>query len=534
MYDQIGEERDAKAKANAKANVSSENINNQIQESTLSLYDEIGAERDRLSDLRVKSTLRAVMDRDPGMVGEGMILARELGLNEGFALDSDEAVRLLRERKRMIDLESLQLAKHSPVLMRQLTDPKFAALAHDNINNLSAHESLWDGIISAPEDGWQGIRKGVLSREMGMIANRLRRKQVPLISTQAGFDLDYVPTEQDLKDFERLKQIEEQIARYDADGVGLVEGTGYFVGQYASSIPEAAAAGLATWKAKTWLGTKIGAGVGFFIPDGPALIGGETVGAFVGGTIGNFVGLFTGWNAFSNKLTYDTFKIEGGHSWLELRENGYSMEDARLRSNAVGTVNAAIEKIGFGLIGGPYSRTFGALKGSFARSGLGKTPFVKRITRQFVKNAVSRQGKQLTWNAIALQFAKDYGILLSTEVGQEMLQEAVAITANNLGADDGVTTYSAEEIGDRIWMTMTETFKGMILFGMVGPGITLNSNRIKADKAKNNTAVLNKIIEISKDDATKKRDSQQYQNYEQELGNKAGITDFYFNADVFS
>jgi len=82
-------------------------------------------------------------------------------------------------------------------------------------------------------------------------------------------------------------------------------------------------------------------------------------------------------------------------------------------------------------------------------------------------------------------------------------------------------------------MTMTETFKGMILFGMVGPGITLNSNRIKADKAKNNTAVLNKIIEISKDDATKKRDSKQYQDYGQELGNKAGITDFYFNADVF-
>jgi len=531
IYDQIGDERDANANANA--NASSENTDNQIQESGLSIYDQIGEERDRLSDLRVKSTLRAVMDRDPGRVGEGMILARELGLDEGFALDSDEAVRLLKERKRIIDLENLQLAKNSPVLMRQLTDPKFAALAHDNINNLSAHESLWDGIISAPEDGWQGIRKGVLSREMGMIANRLRRGQVPLISTQDGFDLDYVPTEQDLEDFERLKQIEEEIARYDADGVGLVEGTGYFVGQYASSIPEAAVAGLATWKAKTWLGTKIGAGAGFFIPDGPVMVGGEAVGAFVGGTIGNFVGLFTGWNAFANKLTYDTFKIEGGHSWLELRENGYSMEDARLRSNAVGTVNAAIEKIGFGLIGGPYSKTFGALKGSLARSGLGKTPFVKRITRQFVKNALSRQGKELTWNAIAIQFAKDYGILLSTEVGQEMLQEAVAITANNLGADDGVTTYSAEEIGDRIWMTMTETFKGMILFGMVGPGITLNSNRIKADKAKNNTAVLNKIIEISKDDATKKRDSKQYQDYGQELGNKAGITDFYFNADVF-
>ena len=380
IYEQLSNEDNA----NAISKASSENTENQIQESGLNIYRQISEQDNKLADLRVKSTLRGVMDRDPGRIGEGMILARELGLDERFALDSDEAVRLLRERKRMIDLENLELAKSSPVLMRQLTDPKFAALAHDNINNLSAHESLWDGIISAPEDGWQGIRKGVLSREMGMIANRLRRKRVPLISTQDGFDLDYVPTKQDLKDFERLKKIEEEIARYDADGVGLVEGTGYFVGQYAASIPEAAAAGLATWKAKTWLGTKIGTGAGFFIPDGPIMVGGEAVGAFVGSTVGNVVGLFTGWNMFANKLTYDTFKIEGGHSWLELRENGYSMEDARLRSNAVGTVNAAIEKIGFGLIGGPYSRALTGLKGSFVRSGLAKTPFVQRITRQFV------------------------------------------------------------------------------------------------------------------------------------------------------
>ena len=532
IYEQLANEDSQNLKKNTSENLVND-IESNIDQSNTNVYEQISAEDSRLADLAVKRSLQAVIKKDPAMIGEGLILARELGLDERFALDSDEAIRRMKEKKREKDLENLQLAKNSPVLMRQLTDPKFAALAQDNVQNLAANENLWNGLISAPEDAYQGIRKGVLSREMGFIANRLRKGRVPLISTQDGFDLDYVPTEQDLKDFERLKEIEEEIANYDADGVGLIEGSGYFVGQYASSIPEAATAGLATWKAKTWLGAKVGTGIGFFIPDGPALIGGEAVGAMVGGTIGNFVGLFTGWNAFANKLTYDTFKIEGGHSWLELRANGYSLEDARLRSNAVGTVNAAIEKIGFNILAGPYGKALNSLKGSFARSGLASTPFVKRITRQFAKNALGKNGKQLTWNAITREFARDYGILLATETGQEFLQEAIAITANNLDADDGVVTLNAEEIGDRLWATVTETFKGMILFGLVGPGITLNSNRIKADKARNNTAVLEKIIANTKDDATNKRDQKQYQEYEQELGDKAGITDFYFNANVF-
>jgi len=532
IYEQLANEDSSNLKKDTSENLVND-IESNIDQSNTNVYEQISAEDNRLADLAVKRSLQAVIKKDPAMIGEGLILARELGLDERFALDSDEAIRRMKERKREKDLENLQLAKNSPVLMRQLTDPKFAALAQDNVKNLAANENLWNGIISAPEDAYQGIRKGVLSREMGFIANRLRKGRVPLISTQDGFDLDYIPTEQDQKDFERLKEIEEEIANYDADGVGLIEGSGYFVGQYASSIPEAATAGLATWKAKTWLGAKVGTGIGFFIPDGPALIGGEAVGAMVGGTIGNFVGLFTGWNAFANKLTYDTFKIEGGHSWLELRANGYSLEDARLRSNAVGTVNAAIEKIGFNILAGPYGKALNSLKGSFARSGLASTPFVKRITRQFAKNALGKNGKQLTWNAITREFARDYGILLATETGQEFLQEAIAITANNLDADDGVVTLNAEEIGDRLWATVTETFKGMILFGLVGPGITLNSNRIKANKARNNTAVLEKIIANTKDDATNKRDQKQYQEYEQELGDKAGIKDFYFNANVF-
>ena len=517
----------------------SQNIGNDLNLNppTFNVYEELIQQEQEQEDLQVKKSLQAVMKKDPNMVAEGLQLANELGLNKNFALDSDEAIRLLKERKRMKFVEDLQYAKKNPVLYKQLTDPKFAALAYDNLPNLANSENLWDSLISIPENGWQGIRKGVLSREKGKIANRLRSNQVKFINTQDGFDLDYVPTEQDKKDLERLKEIDEIIANYDADGVGLVEGSGYFFGQYGSSIPEAAIAGLATYKAKLVAGAALGAALGGGTEN--SLLG-RFVGGSGGATVGNVIGLFTGWNAFQNKLALDTFQIEGGHSWLELRQSGASMEDARIASNAVGTANALIEKVGLNIIANPYAKALTGVKGSFARSGLAKTPFFKalekRISRQVVKNVLGKNGKKLTWNGIAREFAKDYGILLSTESIQEVLQEAVAISAVNLTAkfsEDDIQTISPEDTTDRLLATFQETFKSMILFGLIGPSVTYSTNLSKAEKAKNNTAVLKKITEIAKDDVTKKRNKEQYKDYEQLLGDKAGISDFYFNAQTF-
>ena len=210
------------------------------------------------------------------------------------------------------------------------------------------------------------------------------------------------------------------------------------------------------------------------------------------------------------------------------------MEDARLRANAVGVGNAVIERVGFSFIGPIYGK---ALSGPLARSGLLKTPVVKAFQRKLginiAKNILSKKGKQITWNAAAVEFAKSYGILLATETGQEILQEAVAITGNNFLADEGVETYNSGEIIERLWATTVETFKGMILFGMIGPGMGLTNNRIKANKAKKNTAILEKLVNISKDDVTKKRNVNEYESYAQNSADKAGVPDFYFDANVF-
>ena len=44
-------------------------------------------------------------------------------------------------------LKRLETAQYSPVLYKQLTDPTFAALAYDNIDNLEGLEKLFNDLI---------------------------------------------------------------------------------------------------------------------------------------------------------------------------------------------------------------------------------------------------------------------------------------------------------------------------------------------------------------------------------------------------
>ena len=192
------------------------------------------------NDRKLRILLESAAQKDPNLVGEALTLSNKLGLPDGMILDSTASLEYLRNEARQQNIKARELSMLNPVLARQLKDPNFAAIAHDNLPSLVQNESLWETILDVPKDGWQGLHKGHLSREMGLLANKLMWRGVEIIDLETGFDPDYVPTDKDKEDFARLKEISEQIQKYDADGVGLIEGFGYFAGQWGSAIPEAA------------------------------------------------------------------------------------------------------------------------------------------------------------------------------------------------------------------------------------------------------------------------------------------------------
>ena len=71
-----------------------------------------------LRDLKIKQNLQAVVNRDPDRVGEAMELAKELGLPQGFHLTSNEAIQLMKEKQQRDYFAKLNLAKNSPILIK--------------------------------------------------------------------------------------------------------------------------------------------------------------------------------------------------------------------------------------------------------------------------------------------------------------------------------------------------------------------------------------------------------------------------------
>ena len=132
-------------------------------------FDVIGEHKRKESERQLKLILNSVSTLDPDRTGEAQKLAERLNLPPGIALDSDETLNLLRERNKEQDIYALDLAATNPILMRHLTDPNFAAIAQDNVEQLGLIEGTFTGIKNFPENLSQGWEKGRLQDELGSL-----------------------------------------------------------------------------------------------------------------------------------------------------------------------------------------------------------------------------------------------------------------------------------------------------------------------------------------------------------------------------
>ena len=232
-----------------------------------------------LRDLKIKQNLQAVVNRDPDRVGEAMELAKELGLPQGFHLTSNEAIQLMKEKQQRDYFAKLNLAKNSPILYKKLTDPKFAALAYDNLENLEGLEKLFHDFAEIPENVAQGWEKGRLQHRRGWI----------------GVQLQWGDPDQETLD--ELKEIDARLAEIEEDGTGPFEEGFAIFGQYSKTLPHAFAKGGA--------GAVVGGAAGAWM--GPGSIFTAKGGFIVG---------------FMTSLGIDSWAIESGNAYLTLTQDG--------------------------------------------------------------------------------------------------------------------------------------------------------------------------------------------------------------------
>ena len=431
----------------------------------------------------LKQTLTTVMDKDPDMVGEGLKLAEELNLPKRFALDSEEAIKLLKEKNRKEKLINLQLAKKSPVLMRQLTDPTFAALAYDNIDDLEGLEYAFDAIKKAPDNISQGWEKGRLNVRRGKIGNLKK----------SGKSNEELNTE--------LAEINQRLEQLNSDGSGILEEGFAIFGQYSKTLPTALEGGS--------VGAVVGASAG-------AVTGPGSIFTAKGGFLLGFLGT----------LGLETYKIEAGSTYLDLVKElnlteGVDDQTAKHIATGVGVTNMLLEWVGASAV---------------------TAPIRKQLSKYATKSIVKELAKPTGIKAIT-QFAKNYFGGNLTEAGTEVLQEL----SNVVGRDLAVTFSDKEdlnlkltnleglqEIGDRLGQTFIQTMKGMTLVGLVGSGPTFISDISRANKSTKDTAFIENLSEKSVNNKTKIRNPNEFQSFVENLAVDKDVQNLYIDAEILN
>jgi len=423
------------------------------------------------------------LEKDPDMVGEGLKLAEELNLPKDFALDSEEAIRLLAEKNKKERILSFAYAEKSPVLMRQLTDPTFAALAYDNIDDLEGLEYAFDAIKKAPDNILQGWEKGRLNVRRGKIGNLKK----------SGKGNEELNTE--------LAEINEKLEELNSDGSGILEEGFAIFGQYSKTLPTALEAGVYTGAAAGVAGAVTGPGSIF-----------TAKGGFIVGFLGT--------------LGLETYKIEAGSTYLDLVDElnlteGVDDQTAKHIATGVGVTNMLLEWVGASAVTAPLRKQLG-----------------KYATKQIVKELAKPTGRKALTN-----FAKNYIGGNITEAGTEVLQELSNIVGRDIAvafSDKEDLNYKLtnleglQEVGQRLGQTFIQTMKGMTLVGLVGSGPTFVSDITKANKAKTDTAFIENLSEKSVNNKTKIRNPNEFQNFVENLAVDKDVKELYIDAEILN
>ena len=432
-----------------------------------------------LRDLKIKQNLQAVVNRDPDRVGEAMELAKELGLPQGFHLTSNEAIQLMKEKQQRDYFAKLNLAKNSPILYKKLTDPKFAALAYDNLENLEGLEKLFHDFAEIPENVAQGWEKGRLQHRRGWI----------------GVQLQWGDPDQETLD--ELKEIDARLAEIEEDGTGPFEEGFAIFGQYSKTLPHAFAKGGA--------GAVVGGAAGAWM--GPGSIFTAKGGFIVG---------------FMTSLGIDSWAIESGNAYLTLtQDGGFDKTESKWIATGVGVVSAALEIWGLSFVTAPVRKLL-----------------VRATTKQIAKQLAKPGGKYAL-----KQFAKNWAMTSLQESGTEVLQELTQIVGREIAVmyddrEDVESQFTSwqgiSDVGKQLAMTFYRTMQGMSVVGFVGSGPTYIADVNRMKNAKRQEVFFEALEKQANDSKLRARSSIEHESLTQAIGNEKGISEVYFDANAFS
>ncbi len=436
-------------------------------------------------DQRFAISVQQAVKIDPNNAAQIQQLAKELSLPTDVVqrnkADLDAFVRSRR-------IEMAILARDNPVLAQQFGNPDFAAVAHDDYNNLSRTERVMRWFKEIPEDAAKGWQVGRLQSEQGLLGERA---MVGAADEQM---------------WKRINEINTKTRELKGTG-GFIESASKILGQMSYTLPEAVQYGQIT--GLTTGGAALIAG-----QVGPQVALPEEIITVPSATIGGFVAGMTA------KMAEQSYRIEAGQAYLDMIKDGVDKNIARNVSAGVGLVNATLEVVGVGYVAAPL-----------------KKALMQAVTEEVTKSLVKPTVKQAT-----IEFGKNYGKAWTAETSTEILQEISNIAGEEIAKSMSKQEFESkintpegrQEIAQRLAAVFEEVGKGMALLAIPGAAINFRGDYKKAKEAQRQERFFSELASASTDSELRKRSPDVFHNLISEQAAASGVENIYVDGAKFA
>lgn len=452
----------------------------------------------------MKTSVAAASTLNPDQEGEAQRLAAQTGVGPEIARSNIDAVR---HQARMQELQQRQLELTSPILARQLSDPNFAAIAHDQLDNLSetgsifsqAKEMLKGGLRVVGESGGSlsGLGYAMATSPSGVeLSNQASQGEADYELGMLGIKAKRGQATQD--DWARIRQLQEQrqTSQQPDTPIGkMFGGVASMAGNLLPMVPHSLAVGLA------------GAGVG---TAASAITG-------PGAVAGAFAGFGTG---FESEFGAQSYEMMAGNTYLDLLNKGVDENRAQWAAGLVGAANTALQLGIMRVAGKPVA----GFVDSLAQKAMGDT-IAEAMTKPTVAKAV--QSAILNWGKNTAIGSGEMGLqTVVSRVGEDWAKK---YDAGEISHD-----IFSEEFGKELGHSLVDA---ALTMGTINAGtgmIGFNADMARAAKAEQTAKFFNDLSSNAEAAKVRERNPEAYQNFVEGQAEGTGAENIYVDGKAMA
>lgn len=455
----------------------------------------------------MRAVVSAASTMNPDAEAKTQQLARQSGMGVDLTRHDPATAQQLAVNA---DLDRRELELKNPILARQLSDPNFAAIAHDQLDNLSTTEKVFNWVKSVPSTA-AGMSDALM---VGGKGGKFPTSVWDLPFTPAAQDfggqaeVGYLQYERGMlgikakrgaatsDDLNRIKDINSQIKGIPAQTTPF-GAIGSMAGGMAPMVPKSLAVG----------------GVAGLAAGGEALIPGVTAPAAPLAALGGFA------VGFNSEMGAEMYETTAGNTYLDLLDKGVDEHRAQWAAGFVGAASTAA------MLGG--LRAAGEPAGVAAKAAAMRV--FNRVAGEQVAEAMVRPTVAKAVQAAVLGWAKNTAIGTGEMATLPVISHLGKDWAQKYSLDQTAADFNSPEFAKEFGDSLVNSAIGMGAFGASSSMIGLHADMARAADADRSSKFFTALSENAAGSEVRKRNPNAYENYVAAQADGSGAQNTYID-----